>query len=58
MLLEDTSMIIYDSEHEIYKVQNIIGKFIEISLNDNQESRVKYNRMIASFYLDFLTANK
>lgn len=58
LLLEDTSMIVYDAETLIYKVQNIIGKFVEISFNDNPDSRTKYNRMLASFYLDLLTANK
>ena len=57
-LLEDTSLLIYDMEAENYKVQNFIKKFVDVHLEDKQEVKIKYNRMLASFYLDMMTVAK
>lgn len=57
MLLE-TSLVVKDLESDNFKVQNFIMKYVEFKLRENEYTKIKYNRMLATFYCDIINRMK
>ena len=57
-MLQDTSLVVLDLESENFKVQNFIMKYVEFKLQEDIYTKIKYNRMLATFYCDNLTKIK